>query len=393
MKKIIVGGITGLANRGVDALARVLTQKISSSGREIVIHTHTPDFDARVFSNEEISVYQENLVRYFRTRFRSRLFMLFWRFVPTLRVQIKNIISADVYIFSGGDLLSSEYEHSVRGYLAGVEIAQKYGLKTIIVGQSLGPYVSKNIENYVAKIFESATYVTTREEISQHYVVEQLGVIDCQLRPDPAFLLPTVDSNWNPPSQHCKTVAIGCSDSISVFGADENQSHRKKLVRLVNTLLRMGCIVVLVPHVQEKYKLSDDRFLAREIEKELGFQEKLVIVNSFFDSREFKHVLSKCDLVIAERMHVGIGAASSLVPTIFVQYSVKAKGLAQMLYSQNLVDLMLVEVKNIDKLDSDYFSRVFELESVIVDELTKSVTAAQTKCGLMFEEIEQRICD
>ena len=48
-----------------------------------------------------------------------------------------------------------------------------------------------------------------------------------------------------------------------------------------------------------------------------------------------KYFLSKCDVVLAARMHCAIGAISSKVPTICISYSMKSKGVLKDIFGDD----------------------------------------------------------
>ena len=76
MKKIIIGGITGLRNRGVHALLKTIIDVIEENTEEVefTVHSHSPKYDERVFNRENVSYIRDDLVKFFRNSNRKLVF-------------------------------------------------------------------------------------------------------------------------------------------------------------------------------------------------------------------------------------------------------------------------------------------------------------------------------
>ena len=96
--------------------------------------------------------------------------------------------------------------------------------------------------------------------------------------------------------------------------------------------------MILIPHVQEISPLNDDRVLATEIQRRLGYDDGVRLAGGNFSAEEFKAIISRCDFLVAERMHAAIAGLSTGVPTMVVGYSIKAKGILSDLLGPELTE-------------------------------------------------------
>ena len=100
----------------------------------------------------------------------------------------------------------------------------------------------------------------------------------------------------------------------------ENYRH---LIRHILETTGMG--VVLIPHVV--WKSNDDRTVLRALYKEFLNTGRVVLIEDS-DCETLKGYISRCRFFIGARTHSTIAAYSSLVPTMVLGYSVKARGIA-----------------------------------------------------------------
>lgn len=115
----------------------------------------------------------------------------------------------------------------------------------------------------------------------------------------------------------------------------------------------------MIPHVV--WENNDDRKVLRKLYEDLGENERIVLVEDH-TAPELKYIISRCRLFIGARTHATIAAYSSLVPTLVVGYSVKARGIAKDLFGtedkyvipvQELQDSMTL-VETFRWLDNNY---------------------------------------
>jgi colanic acid/amylovoran biosynthesis protein len=73
---------------------------------------------------------------------------------------------------------------------------------------------------------------------------------------------------------------------------------------------------------------------------------RIKLAPNFLNAVQLKYVLSKCTYFIGARTHATIGAISSLIPTISIAYSIKAKGINLDLFGN---EDFILEASSIDR--------------------------------------------
>ena len=88
---------------------------------------------------------------------------------------------------------------------------------------------------------------------------------------------------------------------------------------------------MLIPHVVTPK--SDDRVAIEPLYEKYKETGKVLVVEDC-NCEELKGYISKCKFFIGARTHSIIAAYSSMVPTLAVGYSVKAKGIAKDIFGE-----------------------------------------------------------
>ena len=139
------------------------------------------------------------------------------------------------------------------------------------------------------------------------------------------------------------------------------------------------------------YERSDDRLLAIELQREIA-NDRLYVINNHFDSCEYKDIIKKCDLVYAERMHVGVGAVSQGVPTIFITYSRKSVGMARLVYGEEAFKDFVVNVADIGGLSKEdvntQLNNIGRAEDILNSNLSDIINAAQSKFNELIRDLK-----
>ena len=145
------------------------------------------------------------------------------------------------------------------------------------------------------------------------------------LVPDPAFLLP---ARKRPvPEGFLEGSMVGLNVSPMVVEREcrpgITMENYRRLIRHILEKTDMG--VALIPHVV--WKTNDDRTVLRALFKEFQKTGRVVMIEDA-DCETLKGYIARCRFFIGARTHATIAAYSSLVPTLVLGYSVKARGIA-----------------------------------------------------------------
>ncbi|MDE6203060.1 MAG: polysaccharide pyruvyl transferase family protein, partial [Lachnospiraceae bacterium] len=177
--------------------------------------------------------------------------------------------------------------------------------------------------------------IVARETITYHALKEVFGkgkgkpVLYCC--PDPAFTLEKRELPLPDGFAQGNTVGINVSPMIQ-----ENESipgitleNYREMIQFIIDHTDMQ--IALIPHVV--WERNDDRKPVHELYETFKGTGRVVEIGDG-TCEELKGFISRCRLFVGARTHATIAAYSSLVPTLVVGYSVKARGIAWDLFKE-----------------------------------------------------------
>lgn len=333
--QVIINGITGFNNRGVEAFTVPTIDCVREHWSDacITIHSMSPAKDREQLNATTVDIEEDSLAR--------GLGILISKCGPlghlAPRRIIGNVTSAqralkrsDLVIALGGDIFSSDYGASNK-HLYPMQYAKQHGAKTVFLAHSIGPFANvAELEQFKA-VASNSDLVTVRESLTYRYAVEQLQLPEriVHQTADPAFLLqPPPDETINAiMTNHGvdlerEIVALSISGSISSYTDSPDDAHEETWLALIRHLLAEGLQVALIPHVH-----GPDTNIAVRLMRKLQWPKNVFLFAAGFSASEYKGIISHCQLLIAERMHAAIAGLGSGVCTMPVAYSVKAPGI------------------------------------------------------------------
>jgi len=348
--KIVITGVTGFRNRGVEALVRPLVEHCVKRDREAAfeIVTRSPEYDVRRLRMPQVRYLSDayynggkwvcpGLVERTRAMFAARLRQKcgLGGISASTRINQRDLempfAAADVVIISGGDLFSSDYgTSSLLHYSIPACWAAQRGVPVALLGQSIGRFTSEADKAIWRRIESEASLITLREADSKEYLTTEIGSDGRSLpvTADMAFLL---EPDLGVADVHLANagddwVAVSISESICGWTGADYERHQAAWVALIRRMLEQWNVrVAIIPHVQEVG--GDDRIVSSNVLRELGFDARLRLFAEDLSAAEFKGLISRCRLVVAERMHAAIAGFSTGVCTVPVSYSIKAGGI------------------------------------------------------------------
>ncbi|MBD2594943.1 polysaccharide pyruvyl transferase family protein [Nostoc spongiaeforme FACHB-130] len=366
MKKAVITGITGLRNRGVEAMVVTTIEQLRQrqSNLEIDILTETIDYDEIRLKPYEVKLSSDDYLLLYRTQpLLAKLSKFSQRLAPTYK-NINNLVrDASVVIASGGDVFSSDYgTRFLRQQLQPLEFALEAGVPVAFLAQSIGPFKKDSEAEMWLNVARRSKLITIREHLSYKYVTKDLGLSPELVKhtADPAFLLPPtspeiVNNLFKSYgiTKDLPVVALGISQGICRYTRTDYDKHIKVWCETIDLILNeFGAQVLIIPHVHDHRAGNDDRILAAHLLRLFNFDPRVHLAGADHTASEFKGLIAACDLVIAERMHAAIAGLSSGVCTLPIGYSVKAEGIMTDLLGSELVhEGLLISVEQF--LDSE----------------------------------------
>jgi colanic acid/amylovoran biosynthesis protein len=339
---ILITGITGFANRGVEALVVASVEELTRRmpAAQINVLSGTPQIDGARVSWPQVR-FVPDVFACSQTSWSRRLRYMAANVLPGFAsdvTQVRHLVkNASVVVASGGDVFGSDYGESLGAHLLPLQVAQRARVPVVFLAQSIGPFRKAEHARAWKKVADNAALITVREKRSRDYVCQDLQVDSHRVfhTADPAFLLKP-----SPPEVLSKLlaaygldprgrrIALVPSQGISQYLGLDAQQHLEVLCELVIWLHRQcDAVVLLIPHVQRCEWGEDDRRLCTEIWRRLNNETSVRLIGGDHSAAELKALIGSCEMVVAERMHGAIAGLSSNRATAVIGYSVKAEGI------------------------------------------------------------------
>ena len=197
------------------------------------------------------------------------------------------------------------------------------GAMTVLLGCSIEPELLS--EPDIIEDMKRYACIIARESITWQALVSAGLKEKSYLVPDPAFLLPA--RKLPLPEGFIEGNMVGLNVSPMVVERENSPGITMENYRyLIHHILEktdMG--VALIPHVV--WKSNDDRTVLKRLWQEFRGTGRVVMLGDA-DCETLKGYIARCRFFIGARTHATIAAYSSLVPTLVLGYSVKARGIA-----------------------------------------------------------------
>jgi colanic acid/amylovoran biosynthesis protein len=355
MKKILITGITGFRNHGVQALVYGIVAGLMEQyeGAEIDLLTQDPQYDSVVVEGLHINFVQDPW------RVKSHGLKLdvkhrLAKYFKGLDGRGDFIQDYDLIVVSGGDMFGPDYG-SIEADLEPLRAAQKYGVKYVFLGQSVGRFKDEQQSKAFTDVARGAEIITVRETLSESYLCDALGLSrdNVKLAPDPAFLLKVTEDverlrDLVFGDHEEPFVSISVSEGIQRFSGTDVDQHLNAIVNLINYFTsEIGVRVLIVPHVHETYLWNDDSWLAQRVGLACKDPTMVKIAPIHLSASDYKALIAASEFCIAERMHAAIAALSTAVPVFCIGYSIKYRGILGDIFGRKVADdNLLISIKD-----------------------------------------------
>lgn len=361
MQKVIflITNMTGFRNKGCEAATKAIINEITKllNNVEFKVLTEDPVYDALWAPKAKNVSFLLNpfTKRYF---FRDLVLSLRWSWLWRLNGQLQIVKSMvpfqqpGVVLSTGGDIFSSTYGDLPK-HLIQLQAAKTLGKFIILLGHSIGPFENHSQYKAFVKTVRQAQLVTVRESLSLKYLENmKLENVRIELTADPAFCLEpdmrSVDKVFKIYDIPEGKILVGLAPSqgIVYYSRTSYQSHFNALRKLIVFLTeKLGCHVMLIPHVHDTTVENDDRVLCEMLYRMLGFPKNVTMLSLTHSAEEIRAIVGRLDFMIAERMHAAIAGLSQNVPTFVIGYSVKAEGILGDIFGFDSLENYMISVK------------------------------------------------
>lgn len=369
-KNTVIGlfGMYGLYNYGCEAIVRgtYTLLKKAYPNSEIILYTTYPEKDKVIIEDLDVTVKPIPLKKFYQLkRIINKIFRTINIYKQLDLWNAKNVSKECDIIFSvGGDiytipkhLIDTNNYHYNPIISFGEEVLKH--VPFIIWGASIGPFgENKYISNYYFNHLKKVKQIFCREEKTYSYLHNN-NFDNIEITSDPAFYVEVAESKQDK-KRKIKKIALNLSElSIREQVGEDSCQMECKIIDAIKDICTIPDIkVVLIPHVIcETSDRDNDLIYLNRIYNFLEdkYKDRVEIYTKGDGFIKTKLFLRTCDVVIAARMHCAINAICEGIPTIFLCYSQKGKGMAQFVYGN---DKWAVELEDIN---SNLKNKVLEM--------------------------------
>ena len=371
MKRFYLTGHRTFGNRGCEAIVRSTVGLLCKqfSAVEVLVPSDDVPRDAAQWSDaaalgvQFVPAYFPAYTRYWvhmqRLPFPA-LKRAGWPF-PIPQAFKTMLQSVDAVLSIGGDNYSLDYR--LPSLLMGMDRL------AMNLGKPVGPF--EKVPDFIPAIrkhLADISLIALRESVSDAYVRETLGLNNVIRMADPAFTLapePVSTTAFWPVEQGHGVLGLNVSPVIERYRRG-HQDLRTEIVQFIRAVVQNhDMAVLLVPHVvplNGDSKNNDAAYMRPILDSVTDLGWRVRMMDSDLNAAQIKQVISECRFFLGARTHATIAALSSVVPTVSIAYSVKAKGINQDLYGHQDAVLESAEVNQTSLLDSLEWLRTNEQE-------------------------------
>jgi len=247
-------------------------------------------------------------------------------------LRLKNIISdfinkIDLVVILGGDDFTEDYGWK-RPIVNGIKfnILKRYGLKVVMLGQTMGPYESfrKPIMKFLLSKIDK---IYPRDPITYNYL-QELGLKNINITDDLA-LLTLSKQEVKPRSKEYITYCP--SELIYRFSKEGNRQDWINFnLFMIDELMKKYPTkkLVLLPHVTRP-EAVDDSIIAKELYELVinKYEGRIILESNEMFPYEVRNYIQQSLFTISSRMHPVVSSIQCEIPAIALSYSSKYWGI------------------------------------------------------------------
>lgn len=232
---------------------------------------------------------------------------------------IKNVIHRSrAMIFGGGNLIQdATSKKSLHYYLWLLRCAQRFGLKTMLYANGVGPISSPSCQKRAAYVLDKMDVITLREAASAD-LLDELGVKNPYIEVTADEVLTLFENNIVP-SEGKDYIAV----SLRNWPKNDPAFVQKMAAALDEIATSSGkriCFVPLQPSIDTPFCQKISKFMRKPNEV---FRPTSV--------EEVQQLIAESSLLIGMRLHSLVFAAGAAVPSIGIVYDPKIEGFLEQL--------------------------------------------------------------
>ena len=241
---------------------------------------------------------------------------------------IRKIENHSIAIALGGDNYCYAQSYKYLAYIN--KSIKKKGMKSVLWGVSIEPDILKlpDVQNDMQRY----DMIYARESLTYNALIEAGITKNVFLSPDPAFALETIKLPLPDGFVENNTIGINVSPLIQSYEKGDNITLKNYFSLVQHIIDNTDFQIALIPHVVWSY--NNDLETLNEIYQKFNTTGRVIVIGDH-NCMELKGFIARCRMFIGARTHATIAAYSSMVPTLVVGYSVKARGIAKDIFGSH----------------------------------------------------------
>jgi polysaccharide pyruvyl transferase CsaB len=377
-KQILFLGTHGQYNIGDELLLETFLEELGEQ-HTYTINSYDPEFTARQLAGKY------NASVFHTTEGKWHLPKLIWQ--------------SDLLFFGGGSVIKELYKNVGRNRYATLMMvllittfAHLIARKPIIMSNiGVGPIRSRIGLFLAGLILRQATLVSVRDPKSFE-TCRSLGVKSerLQLTPDAVFVNHPTKFGQIQTSSSVDTnkIRIALNLNYNIENSANWQLFLERLVLSIKEVNKKQTVVIHALPMQAGFKPNTDLEVLRKFSKRIEDDIEMV-VHEPSTPLEIGHIISSCDLVVAERLHSLVIASILRKPFVALIYDVKVQQLVESLgMGRYAID---INQPFDHKLLADHIVAVNEQGAKLTGQVATVAEDARDYLGRYFESINQTI--
>lgn len=356
----------GSLNHGCEAIVRGTMNIISKADKdaEFVLSSFAPETDkcidgieTRLFATRELTS-TEKLVSAYYVKVRKSEEYALRKMYSEIVTQARD---CDVCLSIGGDTYCYGDNHGIQVLTRELK---KSGKKVVLWGASIG---EEDLTEGKLRSLKDFDAIFTRESLTYELLKNKEANRKIFLNPDPAFCMERENVEMISGFTKDNTLGLNVSPLVESYNPQITAVTDDFIKHVLdNTTLR----IILVPHVVEDGN-NDYEYMLRFYEKYKS-SGRVAILPADLNAKQYKGYISKVRFFVGARTHATIAAYSSGVPTAVLGYSVKSRGIAKDLFSE---EFCVVNSRTLDSAEPviEAFNTLVEKEQEIKETLMQKI--------------------
>ena len=306
---------------------------------------------------------------------------------------VKDLLNTDFIISKGGSFLCTE-NASIRQTLSLVRMlyplvfAKRYGKKSVIFSQSLGPVVGEFNVWLFKKVLSNVGKIYLRESLclnKYEYVKEVCQENRCKIIPDSAFYLKS-DSDSTPIviDKNCFNVGYTIVDhdfkyiDLKSEVNTKAEAYKESIINSMKYLIdKYNAQIHIYPQVQVDISIDghNDMRISNEIRdifKNTKYESKIKFYNENWTPIELRNLYGLMDIFVGTRLHSVIFSLSVGTPAINIAYhGTKSQGILAGIneYEKYVVDINTITSNELISLIDELIINKTQIKAQLNDSM------------------------